>query len=664
MSPTKTADATMKWHATATYPKAPDGYTGESTLESWIREHIEMEQTGVALGPHGIGKTKTFTNFIPTAFPGTKVVRINAANLTPEEIVANAPVNIAEKGKAVQLALRELLMRSLKGHRDALGHPLPYVVVIDDSLQAGDIVANQMMQLACDWTIGTFDLRDYGCIGMFLTDNESLAETAAKRTDIAVLDRMSTRVITANDTSWRFALARKYARYDLKPVFNLWAQMPASIRHMMSPRLIDHLIDVLDAGLPGILALPLLNGERIRFATENGDGKTVDRTTEIIEKVARAIGAPNPEKVDDVVRKVSRLAIQRNWAILIQGDPGTGKTEVVKEVIAEEIGGNPKDYYWSMATTDVEMLCVPIPVEHDLEQLLAEKFYADHKKVFIWDEYNRPKDKAAFAKLMEVTQEWTIAGQAIPGLVAQIAIQNPPYVMGRKLNVSKNNIAQADRFTVSLNIVGEDIPTHEWLLTQFPDKWVDIKLRGLAREGRVLTGEDLETFKSETRQAAADVAESVVEWYKSDIDDEGRQYITARGRERLCKAALVNANLDETKIYLGDGEYAPTVLAGLRSRLEKRPMTGLKELSSNLDWWVNRLEEIKGDLSQGTNDVDRVNMALQFAELSQLEDHFDTCVSLMGALEPKYRTPFLTTMGEKQNFWVKVILEMSNRKAA
>jgi hypothetical protein len=36
-------------------------------------------------------------------------------------------------------------------------------------------------------------------------------------------------------------------------------------------------------------------------------------------------------------------------------------------------------------------------------------------KVIVWDEYNRPKDTAAFAKLMEITQEWSIAGCLIPG---------------------------------------------------------------------------------------------------------------------------------------------------------------------------------------------------------------------------------------------------------
>ena len=87
---------------------------------------------------------------------------------------------------------------------------VPFVLLIDDSLQAGETIQSQLMQIACNWTLGEHDLRALGCVGVFLADNESLAETSARRSDLAVLDRMVTLRITANDTAWRSTLAERY----------------------------------------------------------------------------------------------------------------------------------------------------------------------------------------------------------------------------------------------------------------------------------------------------------------------------------------------------------------------------------------------------------------------------------------------------------------------
>lgn len=647
-----------KWVATATYPKQPDDYTGASKMEGFISAMLDMRMTGCVLGPHGIGKTSTFFSYIPETY-GWRVVRLNAANITPEEMLTNAPVNISVDEKVV-LALRELLMDSL-GVESLDGEDVPrYVLLIDDSLQAGELVQNQMMQIACNLSLGSFDLRKHGCMGVFLTDNENLAETSARRSDIAVLDRMATMTVTANDTGWRYALAKKFPQHDLKPIFKLWAQLQQDIRHVLSPRCVEHIIANLTNGNPGIWGLPLLNGSRVRLTTQAGDnGKVIDRTKEVLDKFAAALNAPNPDTVPDKVRRLVRQAIENNWAILIQGAPGGGKTEVVKEVITEKLGINPMDYYWSMATTDVEMLCVPIPVGNGLKQLLTEKFYREEPKVFIWDEFNRPKDKSTFAKLMEVTQEWTIAGVEIPNLKAQIAIQNPPYAMGRKLNVAKYNIAQADRFTAAIEIEPEDIPANEWLLTQFPLKYAAEQLEDQKTAGKTLSKVDADKLFESKKADAVKVAEVVLDWFKSDIDDEGRQWITARGRERLVRAALRGVDLELTKIYLGDGQYAPTVLAGLMARLAERPMTGLRDLAENLPSWTAKLVKSNRDTTEGTGDADAVHQAFTNAEVSQLREHMDTVVALLRYLPPKYKTTYLMNAGDKQRFWIDAMSKMS-----
>ncbi|WP_217369430.1 hypothetical protein [Nonomuraea antri] len=171
-----------------------------STLTDFIDAMIDLGITGQIFGAHGIGKTSTFFSHLRGRY---RLVYVPAANLTPDDLLVNAPVR--QDG---ELVLRQLIMRQLKPGR-------PFVLLIDDSLQAGDTIQAQLMQIACSWTLGEHDLRALGCAGVFLTDNESLAETAARRSDLAILDRMATVRITAADTGWRRALARKFGDVDL-----------------------------------------------------------------------------------------------------------------------------------------------------------------------------------------------------------------------------------------------------------------------------------------------------------------------------------------------------------------------------------------------------------------------------------------------------------------
>ncbi|MFD8815334.1 AAA family ATPase, partial [Streptomyces sp. NPDC059627] len=200
-----------------------------SRLESFIDAMIDMGQTGQVFGEHGIGKTATFFSHLARAHPDTTLVYVPAANLTPDDLLVNAPVRDPHTG---ELVLRQLVMSQLKPDR-------PFVLLIDDSLQAGDTIQSQLMQVACNWSLGEHDLRALGCVGVFLTDNESLSETSARRGDLALLDRMVTIRITTNDTSWRRHLAAKYRPWDLRAVFSLWASLSPALRELLSPRTLD-----------------------------------------------------------------------------------------------------------------------------------------------------------------------------------------------------------------------------------------------------------------------------------------------------------------------------------------------------------------------------------------------------------------------------------------
>ncbi|MGI5204927.1 AAA family ATPase [Spirillospora sp. CA-108201] len=583
----------------------PDG----PRLARFIDTMIELGITGQVFGDHGIGKTSTFFHHVRRR-EDLALVYVPAANLTPDDLLVNAPVR--QDG---ELVLRQLVMRQLKPGR-------PFVLLIDDSLQAGPTIQSQLMQIACDWTLGEHDLRALGCVGVFLTDNETLAETAALRTDPAVLDRMATLRVTAADTAWRAALSRRFRGVDLTGVFRVWASLPAELRRLLSPRTLEHVLDCALAGLPLAWGLPLVDGGRLPLVP-SGERRGADRAPEILGRIAaelRRAGAdvPDPAHVPDAVRRVVRTAIERRWAVLVQGPPGCGKTEVVKEVVRDELGVDP--LYFSMPVTNVEDLCAPVPtLDGTLDNLLSGPFLEPGDKAIVWDEYNRPKDKATFARLMEVTQEWSLAGRRIKGLRAQIALQNPPYYLGRKLLVSRNTIAQASRFTVSLEIEPDDIPANEWLISRY-----------------------------------GALAETVLEWWKNDIDDEGRQWMTKRTLERLIRLHGTGLPLDVGKMYLGDGDYAPVPLTALEARLARREVTGLRELAGDLDAWAERLRAA-GD--EGSDATDVVHRVLANAELSQLREHAEAAARLAPLLPPKLKATYLFGADpERQRFWTGVFM--------
>ncbi|MCX4579113.1 AAA family ATPase [Streptomyces sp. NBC_01571] len=600
---------------TATDPGRTDrGAPVPSRLEAFIDALIAMGQTGQIFGEHGIGKTATFFSHVARAHPDATLVYVPAANLTPDDLLVNAPVRDADSG---ELVLRQLVMSQLKPGT-------PFVLLIDDSLQAGDTVQSQLMQIACDWTLGEHDLRALGCIGVFLTDNESLAETSARRGDLALLDRMVTLRVTANDTSWRRQLSAAYREWDLTPVFSLWASLSPALRELLSPRTLDHILANAREGFPLRWALPLVGGERLRLVEPRPDGGPGrNRTAEILNRIAEELGVPNPSTIPDPVRQVVRAALRNRWTVLLQGPPGCGKTELVRETVREGLGREP--LYFSLPVTNVEDLCAPIPsADGTLDNLLAANFTGPEPKAIVWDEYNRPKDKAAFAKLMEITQEWSLAGRRIENLRAQIAVQNPPYHLGRKLLVARNNIAQASRFTASLTVEPEDIPANEWLLARY--------------------GSD---------------AETVLEWWKNDIDDEGRAWITKRTLERLIKLHRHGLELEMATVYLGDGEYAPVSLTALVDRLRGRPVTGLRELAREADAWEARLRRAARHSDEGTDDSDVVHQILANAELSQLKKHRALVGRLVPLLPPKLRATYLVgASAQQQRFWTEIFTAM------
>ncbi|WP_220270087.1 hypothetical protein [Marinitenerispora sediminis] len=191
--------------------------------------------------------------------------------------------------------------------------------------------------------------------------------------------------------------------------------------------------------------------------------------------------------------------------------------------------------------------------------------------------------------------------------------------------VSANNVAQASRFTVSYEVLPEDIPANQWLIDTY-----------------------------------GETAEVVLEWWKNDIDDEGRDWVTKRTLERLIKLHLVDQPLETGLIYLGEGEYAPIPLSGLEARLAGRRQVGIRELAADVDGWEARLAAAARAADEGTNDTDTVHQVFANAEVSQLRDHLDVVARLLRHLPPKLRATYLVGQTpEKQRVWVEAFAKVA-----
>lgn len=590
-------------------------------LGTWLNHGLKYGRTIAFKDFHGTGKTSAIMEWLE--LHGLACVYLNAANMAPGDIVCIAPVRTADG----EIQLRELTLANLQMDR-------PFVVYVDDMRQASQKVQNELLPLVCNGVIGMG--RPENLAFVIMSDNEGAFEGIRTTEDGAMSDRMVTVKLEPNATGWRYALASKYKDVDLKPVFRVWDSLESDLRHILSPRCLDHVIYCALNGLPAILGLPILGDQRMRLVhsstTSGGKPTTSDRTREVLEKICAGLKVAYREEgsVGDIVRTSLKLAMRDRLSILVQGPPGCGKTEITKAMVAD---AGMDNVYFSVAMTDPERLVVPMPDGNVIKAVLAEKLASKSPYVITWDEYNRPQSDATFSKLMESTQQWSIAGVPLEGCRAQVALCNPSEHNGRKMNVRKNNIAQADRFFISLQIQPGDIPAYDWLLEVWPTT-VAPDAAGQARAKAVMA--------------------TVIDWHKFDIDDAARSWISARALERLAELALSNLPLKNALPYLGEGEFAPVVLIDLELRLKDRPMTRLREIVADLDTWVTKLRSASETEREGTNDVDTVHDALTRAQVSELEEHIEAISSIVMLFPPKLKgTFFISSDKERQAFWLK-----------
>lgn len=599
----------IKFEPNATYPDPPSA--AEFSEMPAVREFYFGLATGdpvMLKGSPGVGKSSMIRDL--TEAVGLKYVPINAPNVSPEELALPMPTPHERPDGTTEMMLDFMLYKELMD-------PTPKVVVIEELSRATSQVHNQLMELVQQRRLA--DIPIPGLVGIFACDNLTSEDGISKQYDLAMADRWSTTVVDPNKTPWRRAVAGmpEFKNIDLSGVYQTYSSLTPRLRYLLSPRTLEHVLWNLLRGNPGVWGLPIIASRRQLLVDENG----VDKTDEILDKIAGALRTTNRATVGEPFERALKMAIEHGKNLYVEGPPGIGKTAYVRQ-ICEESGASV--LVLSTPVVSPENMVVPFPTDGELDLMLMRWFAEPGPKVLVFDEVWRCSASVR-NKVMEILQERTLGGKPIEGLICCIALNNPKEVGGFRMDTGKPDRAQADRFFMSLTIHAKDVPWASHLLNKY-----------------------------------GDVAETFLEWWKEGIaDDLGRTMITARTLERLIKRHELGMPLENAKVFL-NGEFIPVSLHELERMLADRPLARLKSIAAKVDDYVARMSGPDGDNHPAQSEV---YVAFLHAELEQLQKSRDVCVQLMRHLNQQYSIALIRSTGKMQQFWFEVLQDARGKGA-
>ena len=164
--------------------------------------------------------------------------------------------------------------------------------------------------------------------------------------------------------------------------------MDADVRRILNPRVLEFVIAALLEGFPGAWALPMVNGVRQTLTDRAG----VDKTKDVLDKIAAALGTVNRDHVPDAVDRAVDYAVRNGRNVYIQGRPGIGKTARIKAILKSK--GVAYEYD-SAAVLQPEDLSVPFPSADGktLELVPMAKFGKEDPWVWICLLYTSPSPR-------------------------------------------------------------------------------------------------------------------------------------------------------------------------------------------------------------------------------------------------------------------------------
>jgi MoxR-like ATPase len=583
----------------ATYTTKPDvkDYINLPIVKAFVHA-VASGQRYYLVGEAGIGKT-SFVKEIGAAL-GYEVICINAANLGVENLFVPFPVETNDG----QRVLESLFFSKFTT-------PTKKVIFIDEIGRADAGLANTLMELLQEGTLAGRPIE--GLVTVIAADNpQGSSYGRMSGLDFSQADRFATVQLDSKTTPWRRAVAARFAEVDLKKTFSAYDTLDSDIRRVLNPRVLEFVISALLEGFPAAWALPIVNGVRLTLTDRGGN----DRTKDVLDKIAAALGTVNRDVIADGVDRAVEYAVRTGQNVYIQGRPGIGKTARIKALL--KAAGVAYEYD-SAAVLSPEDLTVPFPSADGktLDLVPMAKFGREDKWVWIVDEICRGSRRTQNA-IMEPVQERTLGGNPT-NIIATIALNNPREVAGFKLDVGKNDLAQASRFALSLEIDAKDIPSARYLREKYSEE----------------------------------VATPFVEWWEDDLDDVGRVLCTPRCLERMISLYEAGNDLQWALPYV-NGDYVKVPLVELHARLDKRPLARLRQIIANV-------EQYEAELSKGKDEASMehatVFMAFYKADIPQLDEVRDICVRLYKLLDRQHRIDLIRQGGERQKFWNEILTQ-------
>ncbi len=583
----------------ATYTTKPDvkEYLNLPIVKAFVHA-VASGQRYYLVGEAGIGKT-SFVKEIGAAL-GYEVICINAANLGVENLFVPFPTETGNGTRVLESLFFNKFMT-----------PSKKVIFIDEIGRADAGLANTLMELLQEGTLAGRPIE--GLVTVIAADNpQGSAYGRMSGLDFSQADRFATVQLDSKTTPWRRAVAARFAEVDLKKTFSAYDTLDIDIRRVLNPRVLEFVISALLEGFPGAWALPIVNGVRLTLTDRGGN----DRTKDVLDKIAASLGTVNRDVIADGVDRAVEYAVRTGQNVYIQGRPGIGKTARIKALLKAQ--GVAYEYD-SAAVLQPEDLTVPFPSQDGktLELVPMAKFGRDDKWVWIVDEICRGSRRTQNA-IMEPIQERTLGGNPT-NIIATIALNNPREVAGFKLDVGKNDLAQASRFALSLEIDAKDIPSARYLREKYSEE----------------------------------VATPFVEWWEDDLDDVGRVLCTPRCLERMI-SLYESGNELQWALPFVNGDYVKVPLVELHARLDNRPLARLRQIVANVEQYEAELAKGKDEASM---EHATVFMAFYKADIPQLEEVRDICVRLYKLLDRQHRIDLIRQGGERQKFWNDVLTQ-------
>ena len=565
-------------------------------------------------GLHGTGKTsyivsmtERYASAVSDAYPGQRidVIVVPLQTITPDDMLVVGVNKNTDGDKIIEYNL----------YNRWVDPTTKKIIVFDEVSRAAGDVLNQILSVVHDQRLG--DVHIPGVLAVIGLQNEGRAYQVQKL-DYALASRFTATIdVGLYETPWNLALAASYDAIDLGKFFaeyealkDLDSRVPdggVSVRDILVPRTLDHLIWNLTRGNPGSWCLPHPEGEAIRVPDTQGN----DLLTEAIDRLAGALGMRNSSSVPDKLMRVLEQGWESSRPVMLISQPGLSKTASTRAWLTTN---HPEAtlLVWDGGCTNPDTMFLPLPTDGRVEIALMEVLRMPGEKVIMLDDIWRA-DGAVRAKFMELLTEGTIGGIKIPGLHMIVATTNPREIAGIRQNVGKPDLAQADRFFANVVLSEEDMPAAEYLLATY--------------------GEEAAPF---------------LDWRSEDLDDAQRALVNFRVTEALIQLDALGLPLNDALPKMG-GKRIPVPLHDLKRRLDDRPVARIRAIAENVDRYSKYISE--GSLPHAYEVVG----AFRRAQPSQLVEHVDAVMTLLPLLRSSGLERTLVTMlkqgGKRTMFW-------------